>query len=162
VIRTLTIAACLVAGTKAAALTCLPSDPLRSFREVHAAPETYVVLHGRLDFDASLMPGPDDVPPPGAAETRLEPVEARFEGRALTLTGFARPVSAPVLLEPSCLGQFCASIGPGDDWLLFSRASGTGAYSVAVDPCASRAFQGVPQATLETLTACLQDGACGE
>lgn len=161
-IRVVPLAAALLSASQAAALTCLPSDPLRSFREAHAAPDSYVVLHGRLIFDAARMPGPGDMPPPGAAETRLDPVEARFEGQALGLSGFDRPVRATVLLEPSCLGQFCASIGPGEDWLLFARPSGTGAYQVAIDPCASWAFDGVSDTTLAKLVTCFQGGACGE
>jgi hypothetical protein len=162
VIRALLLLAATLSATQAAALTCVPPDPLRSFREANAAPESYVVLHGRLHFDPALMPGADALPPPGAAETRLDPVEARFEGFALGLAGFTRPVSATVVLEPSCLGQFCAGIGPGDGWLLFARPSGTGAYHVAIEPCGNRAFDGVPRATLDALATCLQGGPCGE
>lgn len=161
-IRSLLLAAALLSATEAAALTCVPPDPLRSFREADAAPEGYVVLHGSLAFDPALMPGAGDLPPPGTAETWLDPVEARFEGHALGLAGFSRPVRASVLLEPGCLGQFCAHIGPGDDWLLFARPSGTGVYHVAIDPCGSWAFDRASRATLNALTSCLQGGACGE
>ena len=155
----LLIAACLTA-TEALALTCVPADPLQSFRMAHEAPETFVVLRGRLSFDQAQMPDGSEVPP-GAAETTLDPVEARFEGFALGLSGFTRPVRAPVLLQPLCFGQFCGSIGPGEDWLLFARASGSGQYTVAVDPCGQWAFDRASQATLDALAACIRGSACG-
>ena len=154
----LLLAACLTA-TEALALSCVPPDPLQSFRMAHEAPETYVVLRGRLSFDQAQMPDASEVPP-GAAETRLDPIQASFEGFALGLSGFTRPVSAPVLLQPLCFGQFCGSISPGEDWLLFAQASGSGQYTVTVDPCGQWAFDRAPQATLDALAACIHSGAC--
>lgn len=155
----LLLAACL-AATEATALTCVPPDALQSFRMADEAPESYVVLHGRLSFDQAQMPDGSEIPP-GAAETRLAPVPAQFEGFALSLSGFTRPVRAPVLLQPLCLGQFCGSIGPGEDWLLFAQASGNGQYTVTVDPCGQWAFDRAPQATLDALASCIRGGACG-
>jgi hypothetical protein len=155
----LLLAACLTA-TEALALSCVPPDPLQSFRMAHEAPETYVVLRGRLSFDQAQMPDGSEVPP-GAAETRLDPIQASFEGFALGLSGFTRPVSAPVLLQPLCFGQFCGSFGPGEDWLLFAQASGSGQYTVTVDPCGQWAFDRTSQETLDALAACIRGSACG-
>lgn len=155
----LAFVALLLPAAPAGALTCAPADPLQSFRSAHAAPESYVVLHGRLSFDPAVMSGSRE-PPPGALETVLEPVEARFEGAALGLVGFTRPVRASVHLVPTCLGQFCGSIGPGEDWLLFARPSGTGTYRVEIDPCGAWAFDRPSQGTLDALAACFREGAC--
>ena len=159
-IRPLLLLAACLSATEAAALTCVPPDPLQSFRTAHEAPETYVVLRGRLSFDQARMPDGSEIPP-GAAETRLDPIEARFEGFALALSGFTRPVSAPVLLQPLCFGQFCGSIGPGEDWLLFAQASGSGQYLVTVDPCGQWALDRASQETLDALAACIRGGTCG-
>lgn len=152
----------LLAGSEAAALTCLPPDPLQSFGRAEQAEEAYVVLLGRLDFDpARLTAG--EPPSPGATETRREPVPARFEGMGLGPDGFTRPVAAGVLLEPLCLGQFCGTIGPGDDWLLFARPDGAGGYRVEIDPCGSWAFDSTGPEIREALAACLGGQAtCGE
>jgi hypothetical protein len=160
-IRALLLAAVLLPATRAAALTCVPPDPLRSFREADASPERYVVLHGRLRFDPAGMPGLGTLPPPGAAETLLDPVAAQFEGFALGPDGFTRPVRAAVTLEPTCFGQFCGSIGPGEGWLLFARTSEAGRYRVEVDPCGAWAFDRVTEDTLDALVTCLQGGSCG-
>lgn len=158
-LRPLALLATLLAGP-AVALTCAPPDPLQSFRMAHEAPESYVVLHGRLEVDASRFPDGVEAVRPGAAETLLDPVEGRFRGFALGLSGFTRPVDATVLLQPQCFGQFCGAIGPGDGWLLFARPSGSGLYTVTVDPCGQWAFQDLPDATLDTLAECLRGRAC--
>lgn len=156
-IRPLLLAAALLTATQAAALTCAPPDPLRSFREAQAAPESYVVLHGRLSFDPAAMPNGRRPPRDG---TGFPPVPARFDGFALGLAGFTRPVRATVLLEPTCLGPFCGSIGPGDDWLLFARPSERGTYRVGIDPCGAWVFDRVPEPTLDALAGCLRGDAC--
>ena len=158
-LRPLSLLAALSAGP-AVALTCVPPDPIASFRMAHEAPESYVVLHGRLEVDALRFHDGVEAVPPGAAETLLDPVEARFRGFALGLAGLTTPVDATVLLQPQCLGQFCGRIGPGDGWLLFARPSGSGLYTVTVDPCGAWAFDGVAQGTLDTLAECLRGRAC--
>jgi hypothetical protein len=125
------------------------------------APERYVVLHGRLSFDPAVMTGDTEPPPSGSSRTALRPVEAHFEGHALGRNGFTSPVDAPILLRPVCLGQFCASIGPGEGWLLFAQPSGTGSYSVEIEPCGAWAFDRVTSATLHGLAACFRGEACG-
>lgn len=160
-IRSLLLAASCLAATQATALTCVPPDPLQSFRAAQAAPQSYVVLSGRLDFDPARMPDGSEVPP-GAAQTALAPVEARFEGFALGLAGFTKPVRASLLLRPTCLGQFCGSIAPGGTWLLFAQPGGSGRYSVEIDPCGQWAFDRFTQATLEALSACIHGAPCGE
>lgn len=159
-IRPLLLGAALLPAMPAAALTCAPTDPFQSFRTARDAPESYVLLHGRLAFDPAEMAGEGREPPPGASETELDPVEARFEGHALGLVGFTRPVRATLHLVPTCFGQFCGSIGPGEGWLLFAQPSGTGTYRVEIDPCGAWAFEGVSRDTLGALTACVQGGAC--
>ena len=85
---------------------------------------------------------------------------ATMRAAQLGLAGFTTPVDATVLLHPQCFGQFCGRIGPGDGWLLFARPSGTGLNAVTVDPCGAWAFDGVAQATLDTLAECLRGRAC--
>lgn len=98
---------------------------------------------------------------PSRNQAGFAPVEARFDGFALGLAGFTRPVRAAIRLQPVCLGPFCGSIGPGDDWLLFAEVEEAGRLRVEIDPCGAWAFDRVPEATLGALADCLRGEACG-
>jgi hypothetical protein len=150
-----------LAAPPAAALTCAPPDPLRSFHEADAAPEAYMVLHGRLALPASGWPDVSAGPPgyPEAPVATLPPVAARFEGFALGGNGFTHPFSGPILLDPLCAGPWCGSIGDGT-WLLFARQDGAD-WRVAVSPCGGWAFENPPPRMLDALAACMKGGACG-
>ena len=150
-----------LAATQAAALTCVPADPITTFRMAQEAPESYVVLYGRLDFDSGAMRDGTDIVSPGAAETPLEPVPARFGGFALTPEGFTRPVQGQVSLQPICFSQWCGSIGPGDDWLLFAQSTTAGTFQVGINPCGVWAFEGVSLVTLDVRAGCLRGENCG-
>jgi hypothetical protein len=152
VIRPLLAALALLAATEAAALTCRPADPLRSFREAQAAPETYHVLHGQLAFDAAEMPQ-------GLRRDLPLPVAARFTGFALGRSGFTTPIEAGVTLQPICAGPYCGTFGPGEA-LLFAQVTDNG-YLVEIGPCGDGAFDRVTPALLEDLAACLRGEACG-
>lgn len=155
----LLIAACVLPAAEALALTCVPPDPLRAFRMAAESPQTYIVLRGRLDFDPAALPGPDAVAP-GGGETSLEPVQASFAGFSLGREGFTAPASGPIEMTVQCLGAFCGSIGPGEDWLLFVRVEEDGTYALDVDACGSWAFDRVPEAAVEAMAACLRGEAC--
>ena len=154
-IRPVLLSLSVVAATEAAALTCLPADPIRDLREAQAAPERYHVLHGRLSFDPSLMPqGVSD--DPGVAP---EPVHAQFEGFVLGPEGFMTPVEADVTLESTCAGPYCGTFGPSEA-LLFAEITEAG-YLVRIGPCGGGAFDQISQDMLESLAACLRGEACG-
>ena len=89
----------------------------------------------------------------------MEPVPARFDGFALGLAGFTRPLQTTVTLQPSCLGPRCGSMGQGV-WLVFAQRTEDG-YRVAVDPCGGWAFQNPSEAVLDALAGCLRGEACG-
>jgi hypothetical protein len=148
VIRLAALALLVLAATQAAALSCVPPDPLREFREAQAAPETYNVLYGTLSFDPARMPQEGLSPNPQPA-----PVGARFEGFALGLDGFTRPVQAPVTLQPTCAGPWCGTFGPGTA-LLFARVTPGAGYVVEIGPCGGGAYDQVPPAVLDRLAAC--------
>jgi hypothetical protein len=151
----LALPALLLGATQAAALTCAPADPIRSFREAQAAPETYHVLYGTLSFDPARMPQGDL-----GAMPRPAPVSARFDGFGLGLEGFTRPVEAPVTLQPTCAGPWCGTFGPGTA-LLFAQVTAAG-YVVEIGPCGGGAYDQVPEAVLARLAACMRGEACGD
>ena len=151
----LALPALLLVATQAAALTCAPADPIRDFQAAQAAAETYHVLYGNLSFDPARMPQGGSSPNP-----RPAPVSARFQGFALGLEGFTRPVEARVTLQPTCAGPWCGTFGPGTA-LLFGQVTDAG-YLVEIGPCGGGAFDQVSEATLGRLAACIRGQACGD
>ncbi len=148
----------VMAASPALALSCLAPDPLRSFQEAAAAPETYVVLLGRLDFDPALMPE-------GGYQDRQDgddpaPVPARFQGQGLGPGGFAPSSVGALTLRPTCAGPWCGSVEPaGGEWLLFARQV-PGGWEVEVGPCGGMIFERPAQAVLDRLAACMGGEAC--
>jgi hypothetical protein len=172
-IRPLLLSAALLAATQAAALTCAPPDPVRTFGWAQESSDRYVILHGRLDFDRSRLPEsgapvppydppPGYEPPHGAPDLLAEPVPARFEGFSLGLEGFTRPLSTAITLQPLCTGPWCGTIGPEGTWLLFARVLPDGSYEVQVAPCGGWAFENPSEAVLGRMAACLRGAACGD
>lgn len=155
-IRLGAVAAAVLAATQAAALTCARPDPIQSFRDAQVAPESYVVLHGTLEFDPAAMPRGGFSPTP---EPRPAPVGATFQGFALGPEGFTRPVEDTVTLQPTCAGPWCGSIAPGT-FLLFAEVTEAGPR-VEIGPCGGGAFDQVSEETLSRLTACMKGEACG-
>ena len=164
--RMLIQAAALMAATGvapgASALTCAPPDSLRTFATAQAAPEGYVVLLGRLDFDEGRMPAPvigGDGQAGGAPVGSPAPVPARLAGTALGPDGFTLPAPDAVTLRPICLGPWCGTIPTGETWLLFAERTAEG-YEVETGPCGGWAFMDPDAATLDAVAACLRGAAC--
>jgi hypothetical protein len=145
-----------VAAQPAAALSCLVPDPVRSFAEIHAAPESYRAYVGRLSFDASKLP-----PSVAAAAANATPpaIPAGLSGYQLGPTGFDTPVETAVVLQPSCAGPWCGSLAPGDEVLIFAREE-EGQLVVDLEPCPGK-VQAAPDAAMrDRLAACMRGEAC--
>lgn len=132
-------------------------DPVRSFSEIHAAPETYRAYVGRFAFDASKLPPMQDLSQPMSATPN--PVPADFTGHQLGPTGFDTPVETAMVLQPSCAGPWCGSLAPGDEVLVFARVE-DGQLIVDLDPCPGK-VQAAPDAAMrERLAACMRGEDC--
>ena len=148
-------AALLTAAGQAQALSCLPSDPVRSFIELDVAPENYIVLHGTLTFDESgLPPFVQDGPVSDPA-----PITADFTGKGLTEDGFTADYTGPVVLQVTCAGPWCGTPQSGLDSVLFV-ATDDQPFVVTAGPCGGRLFHEPTPETLADLTTCMQGGAC--
>ena len=76
----------------ATALSCLRPDVARSFTEVAAASESYIVVYGVFSFT------PFETNPQGTPA-----INARFAGQSLTLDGFTHPTELNVSIQATCL-----------------------------------------------------------
>ena len=164
------IAVMLLAAGQAQALSCVQPDPLGALRDAIAAPERWLVIHGRLDVDPNAFPdggppGPpgdgseDGGPAMGMPDRILPPVPVRIEGLALSLTGFDHPVAMSLAMRPVCLGPWCGSASAGD-WLVFAHEAAGGAWEVEVGPCGGAMFHDPDQGTLDALAECMAGRGC--
>lgn len=72
-------------------------DPIRSFADIHAAPECYRAYIGRFALDAAKLPPVQDLSQPATVTPNRVPAE--FAVHQQGPTGFNTPVGAAMLLQ---------------------------------------------------------------
>lgn len=155
-IRLIALLLLLVAPRPAFALSCLAPLVTRSFETFAAAEETYVIVHGRVTFEAKRLPkalSMDRNPP------QMTRIPARLVGKSMRTNGFKLPFDQAITLEVSCLGPWCGGIQNGADLLAFVRKE-EGGYALAIPPCGGSAFDSPKPAQLKRVKQCFGDGAC--
>lgn len=141
----------------ALALSCLPHSLEASYQEAAQAEETYVVVHGRLTFDAEDLPEVDlqnqqNTP----AMTRID---ARLEGMSMRHSGFDLPFEQNVTIALECYGPWCAQAQTGQDVLAFLRKEAEG-YVLATNPCGGMLFHAPDTDMLDRVQACFDGAPC--
>ncbi|WP_090111794.1 hypothetical protein [Limimaricola pyoseonensis] len=129
---------------------------MRSFAEIHAAPEIYRAYVGRFAFDEGKLPHSDA---PADVSAVPNPIPAEFAGHQLGTTGFETPVETPMVLQPSCLGPWCGGLAPGDEVLVFARVE-DGRLIVDLEPCPGKVQAAPDAAAREALAACMRGEDC--
>ena len=149
----------IAVATQAQALKCPEPSVASSFRQAMSSPENYVILRGKFDFDATLLPGGPDargdpnLPAPAA-------LPARFVGQSLVEDGFTNDLDIPVTLQPSCLGPWCGTMTPGQDVMAFATTDGRGTVTLELNPCGKWTFADPAQPMLDEMLACMTGGTC--
>lgn len=156
-IRLLLSATAMLCAGQAAALSCMPPDPVRSFLSAAEAEEEYAVLHGTFTFDDGAMPDGTLSHAPEGFEPSL--VVAQFSGNILTPEGFTREYDGPIGLQPTCAGPWCGRLDSPVTALAFARVLDLGA-SVTLDPCNSNVFPDPGREVLTRIVACIQGDTC--
>lgn len=146
------IALIAIAG-QAAALSCMRPDPVDTFARVSAADDTYYLLYGTLDFDASKQPKGVVKKPRDPA-----PIDAVFDGFALDQSGFNTPYKTAALLQNKCAGPWCGSQEPGVTSLFFAMVQGD-QIVISASPCGGSIFTNPQPSVLNAMTACM-NGNC--
>ncbi|MCO4847012.1 MAG: hypothetical protein KC448_03460 [Yoonia sp.] len=146
------IALTVIAG-QATALSCVRPDAVRTFERVSEDSDSYYLLYGTLDFDATKQPK-------GVVneERNPAPIVAQFAGFALNKGGFTTPYASTVTLQPVCYGPWCGSVTPDVQSLFFAKVDGD-AVIIEANPCGGQIFPDPSQALLDTMTACM-NGNC--
>jgi hypothetical protein len=143
--------AMVLAASQAQALQCRIPDPVRIFQAAMDAPETYVVLRGRVAEAEILIP-------PKRIEGQPYPVPGWFIGSVLTRDGFTQGLETPVTVQVTCAASWCGSMLPEVELIMFAQVS-DGAYVIEADACESWVF--TPDPLIEQLlTSCIRGEAC--
>lgn len=148
---------CLIFPMQALALSCMKPSVTRTFKEIHAAPEIYIVVEGRLTLDAHKLPETNVENPSAPPLTR---VPATLSGTSMTGAGFDAPFSQAITLEVACFGPWCGGAQNGMEVLAFLRKTATG-YALAIDPCGGHVFPNQKKLRRQVLR-CFKGGACRE
>jgi hypothetical protein len=139
--------ALLLLGTQAAALRCLPPDPMRSFLMAQGDVESWIVLRGALTYD--------DV-----ADIEQDAVPARLTGYSLGQDGFDVPFDGPLRLVPDCVGSFCGGLPERSDYLIFARRGADGSYTTPLNPCGQWILPDPGARTIAAIVACYAGRSC--
>lgn len=148
-------AALVVISGQAQALSCLRPDPITTFQQLAAAPESYYVLKGTLTFDENLLPE-------GVSNDRVAapaPIPAFFRGKGLTRQGFVNDYVSNVTLQVTCAGPWCGSAASGMEGVFFVPATDP-PVTIEAGPCGGMIYERITQATEDMLTSCMQGGTC--
>lgn len=154
--RAVAFALALCAPLPALALSCVAPSVERSYQQLHAAKETYVIVHGRLTFDESQLPK-------GISQDRqpakMTQIKGTLLGKSLGKTGFKTPFDQLVTLEVACFGPWCGAAKNGQDVLAFVRRD-AGTYAIGVNPCGGFVFSAPKRKMLKAVQKCMRGGSC--
>ena len=143
----------------ALALSCLPTDVVRTFKALDADESRWGAVVGRLDFDERRLPQvdwdrQDEVP----QEKRLR---AQLIGHSLGPQGWKKPFQNNVSLYVLCSGPWCASPSSGQTYLVFLKREGRRHMAFA-EPCGEKLVPRPPAVDLQRLHSCFVGGPCEE
>ncbi|WP_172298591.1 hypothetical protein [Pseudoruegeria sp. HB172150] len=145
---TIPLAAACLAGTQAAALSCMAPDAMKAFSDASAAEEVYMIVLGTF----SGGPGPR---PDGTTNGDSREYEVTFEGHTVSQGGPTEPLSQTVHVVESCIGPWCAELQTDVETLTFLRVDSPEAVPVlAIDACYSNVFPQPTEETLEVIRDC--------
>lgn len=141
-----------VAASQAAALSCLPPDPARSFSFAANEPDRrFSIVAGRLDFTPTTGPKrPMGEPRP--------PFSARLSGDALNVDGFTFPFNQRITVRPTCAGSWCGNIPEPLSAVFIIERTSRG-YEIEAGPCGGELFDDTP-AVRQIFETCMSGGTC--
>jgi len=146
----------LILPMQAAALSCSRPSVARTYTQADSAPQTYVIVKGRLTFDTGKMPrtGSGRNNPP-----KMTHVAAQLVGKFMSPSGFNVPFDHPITLEVTCLGPWCGGAENGHQVLAFVRRE-QGEYALAITPCGGHVFANPKPAMLKKVMQCSSGHEC--
>lgn len=144
----------MLSASQADALSCISPDVARTFNQVSAADETYVVLLGSFEFEPPKTPRRNINNP---AEVRVTSV---FRGQFLGAEGFGDAAPQDVTLHFSCMGPWCGSLPDSGETILGFVERTSQGFVFDIDPCYSKAFVSPSPVDIARVEACMRGEDC--
>ena len=145
-----------LAGSPALSLSCAPADPASDYLRAEESADVWIVVEGRLDFDAKALPKRDLADTTGPGDTDIK---ARLTGMSLSEAGFARPFDRDITLRVLCFGPWCGGAEPGKRYLAFLKRE-AGGYVLPASPCPTMYYPDPSDETLSIIETCFSGGPC--
>lgn len=146
----------LLLPVQAVALSCSPHNFERTYQEVGAAEESYVIVEGRLLLDANSIP---DGSSRQTDDPAMTAVQGTLTGRSVSKKGFVTPFSKPVTVAVSCFASWCGTVSKEQQVVAFVRRD-NGRYVIDVNPCGGHLFLHPDRGLLKRAVACFSGGRC--
>lgn len=145
------------APVAAAALSCMPHSVELAFGQAQAAEERFVVVQGRLGFNARKLPKVDYDNQLSTPAMTL--IKGELRGVSLSAAGFKTPYRSKVTLAVACYGPWCASAKAGAEVLAFVEL-GTDGNVISTDPCGGYLFTEPTKKMIRAVEQCYAGGSC--
>lgn len=150
-------AALVCAPVAAAALSCMPHSVGAAFGQAQAAEERFVIVLGRLDFNARKLPKVDYDNQQSTPAMTL--IKGELQGASLSAAGFKTPYRSQVTLAVACYGPWCASAKSGAEVLAFVELGADGNV-ISTNPCGGYLFTAPTQKMIRAVEKCFAGAAC--
>lgn len=154
--RILAFLLAIVAPFPALALSCMRASVPATYERLQAAPETYVVVHGKLMIENGKK-GQKGFST--GTEPKSSRVRGTIAGKSLSKAGFQAPFERDIRVDLICLGPWCGSVENGSDVLAFLKREG-GGYVLSVEPCYGDVFVNPQPDMLKQAERCFKKGQC--
>lgn len=154
--RSLVLAASLLAPAQAFALSCVQPTVASSYAEAATSTDSFLIGMGKLTFDTSLLPrskGLGDQPP------KVTRIPATISGNAFLGEDFNQPFEGDVELVVGCVLSWCGSIEPDVEHLVFLK-EGASSYELTLRACGAGVFANPTPEMLDQVKTCFSGGDC--
>lgn len=142
----------------AQALSCLPHSVEGAFQEAQASDDRYIIVRGKLKFDASKLPKSHQAGQ--SATPDITRIPAQLIAKGLRDGAFSVPIRRRIMLEVECFGPWCARVPVGGEMLAFLKLTEKVEDVIAVTPCGGFLFAGPTRKMIKAVKVCAAGGPC--
>mgnify|MGYP005997591419 CR=1 FL=1 len=144
-----------MSASTASALSCRAPDASAGYSRAMKAPESYVVVDGRISYDLQIFGSGK-----GRKTSDGDRTTARMVGKRLGRSGFTTPFASEIILVAHCVGRWCGGLASGERYTAFLRET-AGKLELHLEPCAYWVFPASNKAVKRTIERCHVQGGCG-
>lgn len=137
------------------ALSCLPGDPVTSFKQALESEEAYVVVEGSITLTSDVI----DYGKATHGGKLGARTTAFVEGTSLTMDGFVAPFSSDIAIWTSCVSEWCGAVPQEGDALMFLRRD-RNIYVLEPTACPFAIFEEPTGEDLQRITRCFAEDGC--